>query len=32
MPKERLLRKVISTIQIYLHWTKAKIFTFRSDY
>jgi len=32
MPKERLLRKVISKIQIYLRWTKRKIFIFSSDY
>jgi len=32
MPKERLLEKVISKIEIYLHWTKPKIFIFSSDY
>jgi len=32
MPKDRLLEKVTSKIQIYLHWTKTKIFTFSSDY
>jgi len=32
MPKERLLGKVTSKIQIYLHWTKPKIFIFSSDY
>jgi len=32
MSKERLLRKVTSKIQRYLHWTKPKMFTFSSDY
>jgi len=32
MPKERFLGKVASKIQIYFHWTKAKIFIFSSDY
>jgi len=32
MPKESLLGKVSSKIQIYLHWTKPKIFIFSSDY
>jgi len=32
MPKERLLGKVTSKIQIYLHWTKPKIFIFSSDF
>jgi len=32
MPKERLLGKFASKIQIYLHWTKPKIFIFSRDY
>jgi len=32
MPKERLLGKVTSKIQIHLDWTKPKIFIFSSDY
>ena len=32
MPKKRLLAKITSKIQIYLHWKKTKIFTFSSDY
>jgi len=32
MPKERLLGNVTSKIQIYLYWTKPKIFMFSSDY
>jgi len=32
MPKEWLPGKVTSKIQIYLHWTKPKIFIFSSDY
>jgi len=32
IPKERLLEKAASKIQIYMHWTKPKIFIFSSDY
>jgi len=32
MPKDRLLEKVTSKIQIYFHWTETKIFAFSSDY
>jgi len=32
MPRERLLGKATGKIQIYLHGTKRKIFTFSSDY
>jgi len=31
-PKEQFSGKVTSKIQIYLHWTKPKIFIFSSDY
>jgi len=32
MPKKLFSEKVTSKIQIYLHWTKPKIFIFSSDY
>jgi len=32
MPKDRLLGKVTSKIQVYLHCTRPKIFTFSSEY
>jgi len=32
MPKERLLGKVASKIEMYFQWTKPKIFIFSSDY
>jgi len=32
MPKEQFLENVTRKIQIYLPWTKPKIFIFSSDY